>query len=114
MGKQPTPQGISALLRKAGFDRSVSSSTRIRGWREWTEGFKVSRYDAGRVQVEYRPSSFRARETSDEQIKAMLDRYSEPVEAAGFQVKDDGTGLRMWLMVSATTDPDAEEATPNG
>lgn len=42
-GKQPTPQGISALLRKAGFDKSVSSASRIRGMKESSQGFQVSR-----------------------------------------------------------------------
>lgn len=111
MTKQPTPQGISALLRKAGFERSVSQSTRIRGWREYSAGFKVARHGDGTVEVEYRPSSFRARDTSDEQIKEMLDRYRKAIEEAGYQVTGETVVFRIFLVVTAATDSDAEEAT---
>lgn len=37
--RQPTPQGISGLLNRAGFERSVSSATAVKGWRNYSEGF---------------------------------------------------------------------------
>jgi hypothetical protein len=39
VAKQPTPQGISALLRKAGHKRSMSSKSRIKGMTERSESF---------------------------------------------------------------------------
>jgi len=41
--KPPTSQGISALLKRAGFRRSESSATRIKGWRNYSEGYSVRR-----------------------------------------------------------------------
>ena len=101
MAKHPTQRGISAVLRKAGFERSVSSPSRIRGWQEWTEGYKVTNSSDTTVEVEYRPSSFRARYTTDEQIKRMLDRYREAVAAAGYMVTDRAAAFSDRLVVSA-------------
>ena len=101
MARQPTPQSISALLRKAGFERSVSKPTRIKGWREWSDGYKVTRRGNCHVQVEYQPSSFRARETPTEQIKAQLGKYREAIQAGGFDVEDGESVLRVFLIVSA-------------
>ena len=39
--KTPTTRGVSALLRKAGFEKSVSSTTRIRGWHNYSSGFRL-------------------------------------------------------------------------
>lgn len=101
MATQPTPQGISALLRKAGFDRSVSQPSRIRGFREYTEGFKVSKdYDGG-VLVEWLPSSFRARGNNEERERDMLNRYHKAIEEAGFAVDYLSTALTAKLLVTA-------------
>ena len=40
--KTPTASGISRLLSAAGFERSESSTTRIRGWHNHSEGFSVT------------------------------------------------------------------------
>lgn len=101
MGKQPTPQGISALLKRAGFERSVSQSSRIRGFSEYTEGFKASKdYDGG-VLVEWRPNSFRARDNNEEREREMLNRYCETIAEAGFAVNYLSTDLRTRLLVEA-------------
>lgn len=101
MTKQPTAQGISALLCRAGYERSVSTSTRIRGWREHSEGFKVTKYSDGEIQVEYWPSSLRARSSTPEQEKAVLDRYRKVLADAGYAVEDRSSMVRVWLLVTA-------------
>lgn len=107
--RQPTPQGVSALLRKAGFDKSVSSASRIRGMRESSQGYQVSRGGKpGTVMVEFRQSSFRI--NSGEELAAkMLARYRETIEGAGFTVAEGKSTFRDILIVSA-----AEEATTDG
>jgi len=101
MVKQPTQLGISRVLKKAGFERSVSSPSRIRGWREWTEGYKVTKFSDTKVEIEYLPSSFRVRNTSDEQIRQMLDRYRAVVVAAGYAVTNRAAAMGDRLVVSA-------------
>jgi len=86
--KTPTASGISRLLAKAGFERSESSATRIRGWRNHTEGFSVNKWDDdGAVEVGYnrglRPPS------EAEQIRpGMLADYTETITAAGYAVTE--------------------------
>lgn len=114
MGKQPTPQGISALLRKAGFDKSVQTASRIRGMKESSPGYQVSRGGKpGTVMVEFRQSSFRVA-SADELAAKTLARYREAIEAAGFTVEAGKSTFRNILIISAAPDLDAEEATPNG
>lgn len=50
-----TPQSVSALLRKAGFRRSESRATAVRGWYHSTRGFRCVRTwdDDGSVTVEH-------------------------------------------------------------
>jgi hypothetical protein len=101
MAKQPTPQGISALLKRAGFERSVTKSSRIRGFREWTEGFKATKRYPDGVTVEYYPNSFRMRDNNEERERAMLDRYRKAIAEAGYAVEDGSTGLATKLIVTA-------------
>jgi uncharacterized glyoxalase superfamily metalloenzyme YdcJ len=77
--KPPTPQGISALLRKAGFERAAIS---IRGG---NSGFKVEkcRARAGAVKVR---AYFLIR-MSDQAYGAMLRRYRDAIEAAGYSTE---------------------------
>lgn len=80
--KPPTPQGISALLRKAGFDRASVDRFTL------TAGFFVmtSRADpGGGVRVGYRAAhvgSQTAATRSD-----LLAKYTEAIKAAGWNVE---------------------------
>jgi hypothetical protein len=107
MPKNPTPQGISALLRKAGFDRAEV----IRGGRrhgENTAGYHVHAM-AGEVRVNHWPATVlpTARTTKfaqeeRRQTLEMLDRYAEAIQAAGWTV----TKVRAFTMLAVTAPKD--------
>jgi hypothetical protein len=89
-GRQPTPQGM----------------------KESSPGYQASRWGDGKVEVEFRQSWSRI--NSGEELAAqMLARYREAIEAAGFKVTE-GTGAFRDSLIVTATDPDAEEAAPNG
>jgi hypothetical protein len=103
----PTPQGISALLRKAGFEKAVITNN-SRYVKENTEGFRVHKL-AGDVIVNHWPASvpLTARTTASAQAeraheREMLQRYAEVIRAAGWRVKE--SALRN-LIVDAHPDP---------
>jgi hypothetical protein len=82
--KPPTPQGISALLKRAGFERSVSSATRIKGWRNYSEGYSVTGY---RDEVNVRHHTGYARGSgAAERRDTALAQYAEAIRAAGWHV----------------------------
>jgi hypothetical protein len=93
--KSPTPQGISALLRKAGFERGVSNPPE-----QACDGFAVipNRPGDGVVLVAWWSAG------ADGGIRhlTMLERYSEAIERAGYRARpaDDGT----YLIVTAQED----------
>lgn len=92
--KEPTQRRISYLLAKAGFERSVSSASRIRGMRNHSEGYVVmSGYDTGTVEVRHEVMSWRPVGRDLDTIATMHDRYAAAIEAAGFAVSRDGAGL---------------------
>jgi hypothetical protein len=104
MAKRATAQGVSALLRKAGFQRAQSRASGIRGLRKHSEGFKVTRgYPESEVEVEYQPDSFR---TPTERFDEMLGQYERTIVAAGFAVKRREQGAYKALIVTAS---DGEE-----
>lgn len=87
--KPPTPQGISALLRKAGFERSVS-----RGRSGSSSGFRVHKdYTRdGAVRVTHH---FWSMGTPIERHQQELARYAQAITAAGYraEITDGGWGL---------------------
>ena len=85
--KPPTPQGISALLKRAGFERSESSATRIKGWRKSSEGYSASKWDDdGSVEVTWHRGLLSPSE-ADEERPRMLVAYTETITAAGYSVR---------------------------
>ena len=95
--KEPTPQGISALLKRAGFERSTSSPSRIKGWRNYTAGYQVNaRYPSG-AEVTHRVGFDRGPRADAERAR-MLAAYAEAIRAAGWHVV---TTSRPRLIVSA-------------
>ena len=88
--KTPTASGISRLLAGAGFERSTSSPSRIKGWRNYTEGFSVIKdYVAGVgdcITVSwnrgFHPASDAARIRPGE-----LAAYAEAITAAGYSAR---------------------------
>ena len=78
--KAPTPQGISALLRKAGFERSDYDS------RGSSTGFRVTKdygHD-GAVRVRH---YFLSMAPQAERRKEMLARYVKAITEAGWSVE---------------------------
>lgn len=92
--KPPTPQGISALLRKAGFERAVITRSYMRGLgSDHTAGYHVKKRPghAGEVAVNWWPSTSRKNAYSPAVIegdiatgRAMHERYAEAIRAAGW------------------------------
>lgn len=102
--KPPTPQGISALLRKAGFTKSVSSSTRVRGFGDRSAGYVVSRgREKGTVEVAYATGTFRTGPDIDARAKAKEDDYKRALTAAGWDVQPS-TSIYGGLTVTARED----------
>jgi hypothetical protein len=100
MAKQPTPQGISALLGRAGFTRSASRSSRVRGWHEHSEGYRVRRLGNDTIEVQHVPHSLRMRNPDKGRVKQMLDRYSETLVAAGYRVTFSDADALGYLVVA--------------
>jgi len=90
--KQPTVQGINALLRKAGFVRATVTGSGRHASN--TEGFAVGKYP-GDVIVSHWPdttglasqrTTAQAQQERRTQLE-MVQRYAEAIEAAGWSVK---------------------------
>lgn len=81
--KTPTASAISRLLAAAGFERSESSATRIKGYRRSSEGFIVEGYGPGDVRVYHASGEFRSA-SSAPYAREMEGRYAETITAAGY------------------------------
>lgn len=85
--KQPTAQGISRLLGAAGFEKSESSATRIKGWRNSSDGYQASKRFSGGVEVEHNLASGGSPEWRTSERDKMLGQYAEAIAAAGWSVE---------------------------
>ena len=102
--KQPTQRGISALLGRAGFERSISKASRIRGWRNHTPGYAViDGIDAGTVEVRHRTFSHQPLPSEQRHIAGMLAEYATVIEAAGFAVEHRNVRLLVTARKPAET-----------
>jgi len=100
MSRQPTAQGISALLQKAGFERSVKHATAVPGWHSRTCGF-VARGSGGTVTVYHEDGKYNSTE-ADRRASAELEgRYADAIEAAGYAVERSEGGFFGPLVVRA-------------
>ncbi len=86
--KTPTASAISRLLSAAGFERSESSATRIKGWRNHSEGFKVTGVVPGEVRVEHKTGFDRGPDAQSRRAE-ILQCYAADIEAAGYSVTRD-------------------------
>jgi hypothetical protein len=91
MVRKPTPQGISALLSRAGFTRSTESRSRIKGLTECTAGYVVRRNADGAVVVFHRPSSLN-RGDATTQVREKIAAYAGTLDAAGYMVAPSRQG----------------------
>jgi hypothetical protein len=107
--KQPTPQGISALLRKAGFKRSESNSTQIRGYRNRSSGFVASKRGDGEVAVYLETGFFMIDDAMRRRRAADEGAYADVIEAAGYAVERGGGGMFSPVVVRALPDSNPAE-----
>lgn len=89
--KQPTPQAISALLRKAGYARSAVIPGRT-GWdgrrirsAKRTDGYRVIKGNAGQVLVSYATGRVVNPDASAKRRDGLLADYARALCAAGWQ-----------------------------
>jgi hypothetical protein len=101
--KTPTASGISRLLATAGFERSESSATRIKGWRNHSEGYVVSGHGAGEVQVEHKTGYDRGPNAAKRRDET-LGEYAVALAVAGYSVERDETWALPRLIVTAKED----------
>lgn len=104
MTNPPTPQGVSAALRKAGFTRSVSSSTAVKGWKNHSPGYVVRQgIKNGTVEVYHETGAFQRDDRDREKRDAKQAEYAQALEAAGYVMSADKS-WRGGLIVSARRD----------
>lgn len=102
MPTHPTPKGISALLRDAGFASvqprilpAVRSTKSI-------EGFRVHRHSATTVTVGFQLGPERSgSDVVSARFEEMLSAYARVIEAAGWRVRRDVPNYTTSLIVSA-------------
>ena len=87
--KPLTPQKVSAILKKAGFERNESSTTGVRGRHDHSEGYKVQKSYAatGRVLVSYYPLPYRRGDLEEQRKAEMLAAYEAALTASGLKVQ---------------------------
>lgn len=92
MASIPTAQAVSAALKKAGFERSKSFTTAVKGWHEHTEGYQSRSWGEGEVRV-FHETGFGRGEAAARRRDAKLAEYAGALEAKGWTVKrhDSGT-----------------------
>ena len=103
--KKVSPAAVSRALTAAGFQRSKTSPSRIRGMSERGQGFSVAGRRDGSVLVEYANGSFR-RIDAEEQ-RQHLERMAEVLRGKGYEValRDETS----WLRLSVTRPNPPEE-----
>lgn len=83
----PTPQSISALLRKAGFDRSEPWSLGGKGASGRAPGYLVRAYGTGVVRVHHEDGKRLPADEDRQRCAEMAERYAQAIEGAGYAVK---------------------------
>jgi hypothetical protein len=84
--KQPTQRRISALLARNGFQKSVSTPSRIKGLRNHSSGYVVTGPYEGIVWVQHQTYSDRPLPEDLKRIAEKLAAYAADIEDAGFAV----------------------------
>ena len=90
--KTPTASGISRLLAKAGFERSESSASRVKGWRHRSEGFIAEGRGPGVVRLHHTSGQFRPTDADRANSRSLEDQYAEKIREAGYAVARDEWG----------------------
>ena len=95
MTGQPTPQGISALLRKAGHQKYTTIS-----------GYAVRVRKPGEILVEHYRDLSRSQDASE--LEEMLTAYQGVVEQAGFRVARDPHPGCIGIFVTAAEEEETD------
>jgi hypothetical protein len=109
--KPPTPQGISALLKRAGFEKAIVTNN-SRYVKENTEGFHVGKFPGGVVVTHWTKSAPPSERTTAhvqaerERERGMVTRYAEAIRLAGWRVKESAIGH---LVVDTHPEPVPDE-----
>jgi hypothetical protein len=104
----PTPQAISALLRKAGFEKSESSGSK--GWRNYSEGYKVNGPFDEAVEVRHMTGLDRG-ENGRKRRAEMLARYAAAITEAGWAIAADDD--RDYVLIVTTPPSGSGEGGPS-
>jgi hypothetical protein len=96
----PTPQGISRLLASAGYERATSTPSRVKGLRNWSEGFAVEGYGHGEVFVRHVLRSIHPGDRDRAHRLKEEGRYAETITAAGYEVRR--SAVRRGLLVTSS------------
>jgi hypothetical protein len=113
--KQPTPQAISALLRKAGYERSAFipgtgrlrwDGTEVRGSRRRSWGFMVNRYGVDRVSVTHITGPVYNPDESEKRRDLALQRYADAIVAGGYLVRLSEDRPRFLVVTSSPDTPE--------
>lgn len=111
--KPPTPQAISALLRKAGYARSEVTPGRVRwdGTRvrsaKRSAGYRVIKGNHGEVRVSYSGGDVVSPNASAKQRDALLADYARAICAAGWQATVSEPDEWAPRVIVAASDPGA-------
>jgi hypothetical protein len=83
-----TPQKVSAVLRKAGFQKSESHASAVKGWRNRTIGYRVRKqYGDEDVRIEWEHGFFRLPDHLRPGFIARLEEMKRPLEGVGIVVE---------------------------
>lgn len=102
MAKHPTPQGISALLRDAGFASAESRLLGAIGRRKANAGYLVARHGRSGVVVAFQVGpEVSGLNAVSARFEEMLSAYAKVIGASGWRVRRDVPGYTASLIVSA-------------
>lgn len=105
MAKAPTASGVSAALRKAGFERSQTRTTRIPGWHDYTEGYRVRNWGEGEIRVEHETGSRISLDASAIRRRdAKFAEYAKALRARGWNVQQLPTTVPCLLVTELVED----------
>lgn len=97
----PTSQGVSQFLGNAkkatGIERSIYTTTRVKGWGRWTEGYEVKKTYLG-IEVDFTWSSMDRTEHKAFTREAKLEKLKEALEAR-YTVEYATRGMNIQVLI---------------
>jgi hypothetical protein len=84
--KPLTPQKVTAVLKKAGFEKAESWPSRIRGLKNWSSGYRVQKSWSGAITVVHKSDDYVITEGRRARQAEQCEKYAVALEAAGLVV----------------------------